>query len=186
MVTFAQLVYPILLAAFCVFVMSSLIHMVFKWHNSDYRALSNEEEVRAAIRKGNPGPGQYVLPYCADMKQMNDPAMQKKFAEGPNGFLLLKLPGMQKMGPMLGQWFLYCVLISFFAAYVASRTVAPGTPYLEVFRVAGTAAFLGYAGGAIPGGIWRAMPWSAVAKEILDGLIYALLTGGSFGALWPH
>ncbi|HXW97295.1 MAG TPA: hypothetical protein VEI47_06890, partial [Gemmatimonadales bacterium] len=75
MVTLPQLWAPILLAAVLVFVTSSLVHMVFKWHNSDYQKLSNEDEVRAAIRKGNASPGQYVLPHCADQKDMAKPEM---------------------------------------------------------------------------------------------------------------
>jgi hypothetical protein len=49
-VSLAQLWLPILLSAVCVFAASSLIHMVVKWHASDYNPLSNEDEVRAAIR----------------------------------------------------------------------------------------------------------------------------------------
>jgi len=56
-VSFTQLWIPILLSAVCVFIASSLIHMVLKWHASDYSALPNEDEVRAAIRKGTPAPG---------------------------------------------------------------------------------------------------------------------------------
>ena len=61
---------PIVLTAVFIFIASSLIHMVFKWHNSDYKKLSNEDEVAAAIRAGNHAPGQYVLPHCMDMKEM--------------------------------------------------------------------------------------------------------------------
>ena len=46
MLTLASLWLPIVLAAVAVFVVSSLIHMVFRWHASDYRKLSNEDEVR--------------------------------------------------------------------------------------------------------------------------------------------
>jgi hypothetical protein len=48
---------PILLSAVVVFIISSLIHMVIKWHAGDYNALANEDAVRAAIRAGNPAPG---------------------------------------------------------------------------------------------------------------------------------
>ena len=72
---------PILLSAVFVFIASSLIHMVFKWHNSEYLKLSNEDEVRAAIRKESPGPGQYVLPWCPGMKEMESEAMKQKFAQ---------------------------------------------------------------------------------------------------------
>src|SRR5438067_195398 len=92
-----QLWIPILLSAALVFVASSLIHMVFKWHNSDYHGFSNEDEVRAVIRKGNPAPGGYIVPYCADPKDMAKPEMVKKFEEGPNAFVSLMKPSKPSM-----------------------------------------------------------------------------------------
>ena len=61
-----------------------------------------------------------------------------------------------------------------------------GTEYLKVFQVMGTVAFLAYAGGVLPGAIWMGKPWSIAAKEVLDGLIYGLVTAGAFGWLWPR
>ena len=49
------------------------------------------------------------------------------------------------MPKFLGQWFGYCLVISFFVAYLTGHTLDPGAHYLAVFRVAGTAAFLAYA-----------------------------------------
>jgi hypothetical protein len=63
--------------------------------------------------------------------------------------------------------------------------VAPGAEYLTVFRVAGTAAFLGFAGASASESIWKGQPWSITLKYLLDGLIYSLLTAGVFGWLWP-
>lgn len=186
MISLFSLWLPICLSAVLVFLASSLIHMVFKWHNSDYRALPNEDEVREALRKGTPAPGQYVLPYCPDMKEMNAPAMQKKFEEGPVAMLYLKAPGQPKMGPALGGWFLFNLVIAFVVAYVTSRTLPVQAHYLQVFRVAGTVAFLAYAGNAAQASIWMGKPWRSAAKEILDGLIYGLVTAGTFGWLWPR
>lgn len=186
MVSLAQLWLPVLLAAVFVFVVSSLVHMVFKWHNSDYLKFANEDEVRDAIRKENPAPGQYVLPYCGDMKQMGSEDMQRKFKEGPVGFLVLKTPCAPGMGSALIQWFLYTALIAFFAGYVAAHTLAPGTPYLKVFRVVGTVAFLAYSGGSVQAAIWMGKPWKSAFKEVFDGLLYGLVTAGAFGWLWPH
>ena len=175
----------ILLSAFLVFVGSSLVHMVLKWHNSDYRKLSNEDEVRAAIRKGNPPPGQYVFPHCMDPKERASPETQQKYVEGPIGMLFVMPNGLPNMGAALGKWFGFCVVVSIFAAYVASRTLAPGTEYLRVFQVAGTVAFVSYGVGAVPAAIWYGKPWSATLKDLADGLIYGLLTAGTFGWLWP-
>jgi hypothetical protein len=30
------------------------------------------------------------------------------------------------------------------------------------------------------------MPWSHVPGRVFDGVVYALLTAGVFGWLWPH
>jgi hypothetical protein len=66
---------PIAVSAVLVFIASSLVHMVFKWHNVDYRKLANEDEVRAAIRSGSPAtPGEYMIPHCLDGKDFKNPA----------------------------------------------------------------------------------------------------------------
>lgn len=186
MITFAHLWLAIVGSAVAVFVLSSLVHMVLKWHNSDYHALPNEDEVRTAIQKSSPSPGQYVLPYCPDMKQMQAPEFRQKFVDGPVGFLMLRPRGMPNMGPALGQWFGYTAVVSVFAAYIASRTLPVGAPAVAVFRLVATATFLAYAGGAVPNGIWMGKPWRSVAKELLDALIYAVATGCVFACLWPH
>jgi len=177
---------PILLSAVCVFAASSLIHMVVKWHASDYNALAQEDEVRAAIRKANPAPGQYVLPHCADMKDMGKPEMQQKYQDGPVGFLVIVPNGLPAMGTALGKWFLFTVLVAYTAAYLGSRTLPAGTHYLQVFRVVGATSFLAYGFGSIPMGIWMGKPWSSVAKDLADSLIYSLLSAGVFGWLWPR
>ena len=186
MVSLAQLWIPILLSAVAVFAASSLIHMVVKWHASDYRTLSNEDEVRAAIRKGSPTPGQYVMPHCSDMKDMGKPEVQEKYKEGPVGFLVLIPNGAPAMGSALGKWFVYTALVAFMAAYLASRTLAPGTHYLQVFRVVGAVSFLAYGFGSIQMGIWMGKPWSSVIKDLADALIYGLVSAGVFGWLWPR
>ncbi len=186
MVPLTQLWLPILLSAVAVFIASSLIHMVLKWHNSDYQKLPNEDEVRAAIRKGNPAPGQYVIPHCTDMKDMANPEFTRKYAEGPVGVMALMPNRTPSMGPMLGVWFVFNVVVAFFVAYLCSRTLQPAPEYLTVFRVAGTATFMAYALGDVPSAIWMGKPWPVVLKNSADSLIYALVSGGVFGSMWPR
>jgi hypothetical protein len=186
MVTLGALWLPILLSAVLVFIASSIIHMVLKYHNRDYTKLPNEDAVRAALRAGNPPPAQYIIPHCSDMKEMQSPAMQQKFTEGPIAVLNLKRPGLPSMGPSLGQWFLFGLVVSFFIAYVACHALPSGAPYLKVFQVVGAVGFLAYAAGQIPAAIWMGKPWSVAVKEAFDGLIYGLLTAGTFGWLWPR
>ena len=77
-------------------------------------------------------------------------------------------------------------MVGFFTAYIAGHTLAPGANYLEVFRVVGAVAFMAYGVGTLANGIWKGEPWSMVIKEVIDGLIYGLLTAGTFGWLWPR
>jgi hypothetical protein len=185
MVTLANLWMPILVSAVIVFVASSIIHMVLRYHRADFKGLPNEEAVRNALGPGI-APGQYMFPWCADMKEMQTEAMQKKFQVGPVGLLTIRPAGTMSMGPLLLQWFLYCVLIGLLAGYVAEITLEAGAPYMVVFRVVGVAALLGYSGQVISQGIWQSRPWGSVFKDFVDGAIYAMLTAGTFGWLWPR
>jgi len=184
MVSLANLWLPIVVSAVIVFVGSSVMHMVLKYHESDYKKIPDEENVAGAIRNANLSPGVYMFPSC-NHKDMKSPETQEKFKRGPVGVLTVMPSGMPNMGKYLGLWFVFCLVISFFAAYLASRTLAPGTHYLQVFRVVGTAAFMAYGLAHLADGIWKSNPWSFVAKEVIDGLIYGLLTAGTFGWLWP-
>ncbi len=183
MVSLAALWLPIVLSAVIVFIASSIMHMMLPYHKSDYKKLPDEEAVRGALR-GVP-PAIYMFPAC-DHKNMKDAAIQEKFKQGPVGSIVLRPAGLINMGQFLGQWFAYCLLVGLFVAYLAAHTLPFGAQYLLVFRVVGTAGFLAYALSQLPNGIWGGQPWAVVFKHLVDGVIYALLTAGTFGWLWPR
>jgi hypothetical protein len=112
--------------------------------------------------------------------------MRQKYAEGPVAVLNLRRAGPFTMTPALIQWFLFTLFVSLFIAYVAAHALPPGAEYLQVFKVVGATGFLAYAAGQIPAAIWMGKPWSVATKEVIDGLVYALLTAGVFGWLWPR
>ena len=185
MVPLAALWLPIVLSAVIVFVASSIMHMVLPYHRSDYNAIPDEDKVRAAIRAANLKRGLYVFPFCTH-KDMKSPALIEKYKEGPVGFLNIMPSGPPAMPKFLGQWFVFCLVVGFFTAYITAHTVAAGANYLVVFRVAGATAFMAYGLGHLSDGIWKGMLWSSVVKEVIDGLVYGLLTAGTFGWLWPR
>ena len=186
MVPISALWLPILLSAVIVFVASSIIHMVLPVHKSDYRKLPDEDRVADALRTAGVTPGRvYFFPF-AKHQEMKEPEVMEKFKRGPVGLLTVMPSGCPAMGKFLAQWFVYCVVVGIFVAYLAGRTRAPGTHYLEVFRVAGTSAFLGYSLALIQDSIWKGQTWGLTFKHIIDGLIYGLLTAGTFGWLWPR
>src|SRR5690348_12659684 len=118
-----SLLLPGIVSAVAVFIASSIVHMVLRYHRADYRQLPDEESVAGSVRKAALGPGLYAMPYCTDMAQMKDPAFQKKYAEGPVALLTVLRNGPPNMGKHLAQWFLLCLLVSFVAAYIARHTL---------------------------------------------------------------
>ena len=185
MVTVTSLWLPIILSAVLVFIVSSILHMVLKYHNSDFRGVPSEDEISSALRPFDIPPGDYFMPHAEGMKESQTPEFLEKQKQGPNILMTVVPNGPAAMGPMLGQWFAYSIVVSVFAAYVAGRAVAPGEDYLEVFRFVGAVAFAGYSLALVQSSIWWRKSWSSTLKSMMDGLIYALCTAGVFGWLWP-
>jgi len=186
MVPISALWMPILLSAVIVFVASSILHMVLPYHKSDYRKLPDEDKVVDALRAAGviPGPA-YHFPHTTH-KEMKSPEVVEKFKRGPIGLLTVIPNGPPAMGKYLGMWFVYCLVVSFLVACVVGSTLRPGTRYVEVFHLAGLVAFLAYGVGQLQDSIWKGQTWGVTAKHVFDGLIYALLTAGTFGWLWPR
>lgn len=185
MVSLTSLWLPILISAVVVFIASSIIHMVLTYHRTDFRKVPGEPDVADALRKFNIPPGDYVLPHCANPAEMKTPEFQEKWKRGPVLMMTVWRPGPIAMGAQLAQWFVFCLVVSLFAGYLASRTLAPGAEYLAVSQVASTTAFLGYAMARWADTIWFKRNAMSAVKATFDGIVYGLLTGGVFGWLWP-
>ena len=183
MTTLAMLWLPILLSAVFVFIASSILHMVLPVHKGDYAKLPNEDDARTALRNCQIPPGQYMFPNASSMKECSSPEMVAKFNEGPVGIVIMHKTGPITMGKPLSQWFVYCVVISIFVAYLTGLKVAPGGP--DAFRIAATIAMLGHAFTSVNDSIWKGVSWCVTSKFMFDGVVYALVTGATFAWLWP-
>ena len=177
---------PILLSAIIVFIVSSIIHMFLPWHKNDYKKIPDEGKVLDALRPFNISPGDYMAPLASSMEDMKSPEFAEKMKKGPVVIVTVKPNGMWKMGPTLFLWFLYSVVVGFFAAYIASRALPNGADYLQVFRFIGASAFMGYSFALWQFSIWYGRSWNTTIKATIDGLLYALFTAGVFGWLWPR
>jgi hypothetical protein len=176
---------PIVLSAVIVFVASSITHMLLPYHRSDYQKLPDEDKVLPALRSAGLKRGLYIFPFTTHT-DMKSPAMIEKYHQGPVGMMTIAPNGPPVMPKFLGLWFGYCLLIGLFVAYLAAHTMTSGAHYRHVFRVVGNAAFLAYGLGTISNAIWKGQTWSMTIKEVIDGIVYALLTAGTFGWLWPR
>ena len=185
MVSILSLWLPILLSAVFVFVVSSIIHMVLGYHANDFKKVPSQDAVMDALRPFAIPPGDYFLPRAGSMKEMGTPEYKERAEKGPVVIMTVCPNGVTSMGGPLLLWFLYSILISIFAGYVASHAVSAGGSYLEVFRYVGTVAFAAYSLGLLQNSIWYKRNWGATLRSVFDGLLYALVTAGTFGWLWP-
>ncbi len=173
MVSLVDLWLPILLSAVLAFIASSVIHMVLGYHSTDWRRFPNEDGVLDALRQFNLPPGDYAGP------------MPKSIKKYPRVGMTIQSAG-ATMTRSLALWAVYLLIVSLFAAYAASISLPVGTPYLRVFRLTSTVAFAGYSLAVLHDWIWYSRSTMYTLKTMFDGLVYALLTGGVFGWLWPH
>jgi len=184
MVPVTSLLIPIALSAVFVFIASSIIHMATPWHKHDLMKLPNEDAVMNALRPFNLPVGNYGMPKPDSMKDMQSPDFQAKYKAGPVAFLTVR-PSDFSMGMTMFCWFLFSLSVSVFAGYIAGVAFGPGTEYLRIMQVAGCVAFTGYGMAQMHESIWWGRRWSWTARNMLDSLLYGLLTGGTFGWLWP-
>ena len=186
MVPVLSLWLPIVLSAVAVFIVSSVLHMVFKYHQTDFAGLPNEDGLLGAMQRYNIPPGEYMFPHhSGGMEAMKDPSWLAKYERGPVGIMTVMRSGKPTMTKEQMQWFVYNLVVSLSSGYIASRALSAGAEYLEVFRFAGTTAFVGYSLALWQNTIWYKKKVSTNIKNTIDGLIYALVTAGMFGWLWP-
>src|SRR4051794_15161584 len=112
---------PILVSAILVFVASSTIHMATPWHKADFRKIPNENQAMDALRPLAIPPGDYMMPDCRDMKEMKSAEFIAKREKGPVMIATVMPSGPVSMGASLVQWFVYSLVVGFFAAYVAGH-----------------------------------------------------------------
>ena len=186
MVPLTELLFPILLSAVFVFIASSILHMVIPIHKGDFAKLPGEEKLLQAMRTENLQPGSYTFPCAGTMKDMGTPEMIEKFNQGPVGFMTVLPNGPPAMGKSLMLWFVFSIVIGVFVAYIAGVGLGRGVEFMTVFRMTAAAAILGYAASALVDSIWKGQSWTITLKFVFDGLVYGLVTAGTFAWLWPE
>ena len=175
---------PILVSAVVVFIASMVIWMVLKYHNQDLQTLPDERALTDHLQTLNLPPGLYMWPHCGHGQDMKSAEFQARFAAGPWGSINIvgRKPSFARN---LVLTFIFYIVVGIFVGYITALARDPGATFLEVFRVAGATAILGYCAGSIPGSIFMGTPRRFVLTSLIDGIVYGLLTGATFGLLWP-
>lgn len=178
---------PIVLSAVAVFLASSLIHMATPWHKNDFSKVPDQDAVMAALRPfAIPPHAEYMMPKPDSMADMKSAEFKAKMASGPYMIMTVMEPGPMSMSKFMIQWFVYVLVVSIAVACLASATVVHGAESHRVFHVVAFSAFLAYAAAAWPFSIWYQRPWMTTIRSTIDGLIFALITGGIFVQFWPR
>lgn len=176
---------PAVLAAIGVFIASAVIHMVLPYHRTDYAAVPDEDEVMAALRRFSIPPGDYLMPCAGTPARMQSQEFIEKRTKGPVAVITVMKSGPPSMTMSLVSWFLYTIVVGLFVAYLASLALPAGVSFATVFHFTGLVAFACYAFGLWQLSIWYSRAWSTTLKSTIDSLVYAVITGGAFGWLWP-
>ena len=180
----AQLWLPILVSAVIVFFASFVAWMVLPHHKQDVKALPDEKALTNHLKQLNLPPGTYMWPNCQSAEDMKSDEFKARYAAGPWGSINI-LPGQPNFGRNLVLTFVFYIVVSVFVGYITSLARAAGAGVVPVFRVAGAVGVLAYCAGGIPHAIFFGKPGRFVLTDFIDGVVYGLLTGATFGALWP-
>lgn len=185
MVPLAELWLPTILSGVAAFVISNLIHMVLGYHKHDYVPVPKEDAVMDALRPFQIPPGDYMMPRANGMADMKSPAFQEKWKRGPVVTMTVLPSGHNFMGATLVQWFIFCVIVSLFGAYIGGLALGPGADPMRILQIVGCVTFIGYSVGLWPQSIWYKRSIGTTLRHTLDGLLYGLAAGGIFIYFWP-
>ena len=187
MVPLTSLLLPVVASAVAVFLLSSVIHMVLTHHRHDVRRLpaDKEDAILDALRRLDASPGDYAAPHAGGPAGMNDPVFVAKATKGPMAFITLAPGAAPSIGPNLAQWFVYCIVVGIFVAYVAGLVFGLGAAFPAVLRVVSAVAFLAYSMALPQASIWFRRSWATTLRSMGDSLLYGLATGAVFAWLWP-
>ncbi len=86
------------------------------------------------------------------------------------------------MGENIAMTICYFLFMSTIIGYLCSVTMTVETPKLDIFRFTATSALMAYSFGGLSHVIWFRR---RILLDMIDGLVYSLITGVVFATLWP-
>lgn len=174
---------PMLASAVAVFFAAMVCWTVLPHHKGDTSALPDEDGFMERVRGLGVPPGHYMFPR-ASHQESSSPEFKQKWERGPAGMVSI-WPAKVNMARSFVLSFLVYLAVSFGIAYLGSVTLPAGAGFWRVFQVLGTAGVLAYGFAHLPKGIWFQAYNRTLVADLFDGVVYGLLTGAIFAALWP-
>lgn len=181
-----ELTLPILMAAIAVWFASFVAWAISPHHRKDSRPLEKETDaaLRQLIKENGVRPGQYMYPFMYDRECAKDEAAIAAVKEGQFGVLTVIAPPNMARNMVLSM--AVYLIVSLFVGYLASLSgLSHGAEFLDVFRVTGTAGVLAYTFAFLPNNIWFGQTTRSMLMNMMDGMVFGLITGVMFASLWP-
>ena len=172
---------PILLCGIVLFFASFVAWTMMPHRRAEWKKLPAENDFINALRGLNPPPGRYSFPNANDPETRNSPELKEAWERGPCGTLIVW--GRNSMGQNMLWTVVFFIVASACIAYLSWFGLAgKDWTFVNVFRMTGTAGALTYSCAGIPNAIWfkRSVP-----NDIIDGVVYGIITGLIFAFLWP-
>lgn len=173
----------ILVSAVGVWIASAVIWMALPHHKNDFSSLPDEPAFSAYVKGAGIKPGRYMFPFYGSNKECNSAEAKQRWKDGPVGTITVF--GQMGMGKNMLLTVLVYLVISIFIAYIAALALPAGQPFEKVFRVTGACGILAYCFSFLPNGIWFQAGFRSMFNCFVDGIVFGLITGLSFGLLWP-
>jgi hypothetical protein len=184
MTPFTSLLVPVALSAVAVFVLFMVVHAT-PWHRREQARLPDEDAVMAALRPFAIPPNDYAVPHPGSGKEMGSPEYDAKRNAGPVMFLTVLPSGPWNFGRMIGAWLAFTLVVSASVAHLVGMIVPRGGDRAMVFHYGMIITFIAYAMGAVPMSIWYNRKWSTTFRNAVDAVLYGVVTGWIFAAMWP-
>ena len=175
---------PILASAAAVWVASAIAWMAINHHADDMKSLTPDAESKLSnlVKAHNIAPGVYGYPDFKKCKGQS-PEERKAAMKEPMGILRVWKP-INMSRPMILS-FLFYIFIGVLIAYLGTAAGIPAVgPFSHAFRVFGTAGVLAHACGGVVCNMWFQESRRAMILNFVDGVVYGLITGAVFAALW--
>lgn len=172
---------PILVAGVATHIFSTLAWTVLPHHKPEMQGLNeNEAGLTDLLVSSSVAPGAYLFPFPADMKGCSSEEFKQKQARCTGELVIWERP--INMGAAIAKTLTFFLVTAFVIGYLASFSVPRGAEFLPVFRFATTAGLLAHCFAKFPHVFWFPKP---IVMSLVDGVVYAVITGLAFGLLWP-
>jgi hypothetical protein len=175
---------PILIITVVLFFASFAAWMLLPHHFSDKQKLEKEQEFMNLINDLKIPAGNYMFPYAQSKQDQGSKEFQQRYMDGPRGCLdVYDVPNMGlNMGKTVVFFLVTTAIIGYVTYFVFQIAGADNATFINVFRVAGTIGILTHASSGALNSVWfKRRQWT----DSVDGVVYGLLIGLIFAAMWP-